>query len=81
MTRRDFGAVFDVLTDRSMAVTYIFDASLEGAFVDAVRHIDAHRDCSFGVKQDPATLSTWWTLIAMSHRLGWWSEWRPGDWA
>ena len=49
-------AVFDELTDQSMAATYIFDISLEAAFVDAVRHVDTHRDCSFGVKQDPGYL-------------------------
>jgi hypothetical protein len=49
-------AVFDELSAQSKAVIYIFDVSLEAAFVDAVRHRDAHRDCSFGVKQDPGYL-------------------------
>jgi hypothetical protein len=48
--------VFDELTGQSTAVIYIFDVSLEAAFVDAARHKGAHRDCSFGVKQDPGYL-------------------------
>jgi hypothetical protein len=49
-------AVFDQLTDQSKATVYIFDTSLDAAFVDAVRQMDTHRDCSFGVRQDPGYL-------------------------
>jgi len=45
-------AVFDELTNQSRASIYIFDISLEAAFVGAVRNMDTHRDCSFGAKQD-----------------------------
>jgi hypothetical protein len=49
-------AVFNELTAQSMATIYVFDSSLEASFVDAVRHADARRDQSFGVKQDPGYL-------------------------
>jgi len=49
-------AVFNELTAQSMATIYVFDASLEASFVDAVRHADAQRGQSFGVKQDPGYL-------------------------
>lgn len=45
-------AVFSELTAQSIAIVYIFDVSLEAAFVDSVLHVDAQRDWSFGVKQD-----------------------------
>ncbi len=48
--------VFNDLTAQSMAMIYIFDASLEAGFIDAVRHARLQGDDSFGVKQDPSYL-------------------------
>jgi len=39
-----------------MGTIYVFDASLEASFVEAVGHADAQRDQNFGVKQDTGYL-------------------------
>ena len=45
--------VFEALCAQSKAIVYVFDLSLESDFLHAARHVDAHRDWSFGVKRDP----------------------------
>jgi hypothetical protein len=48
--------VFDQIVSQSDAVVYIFDASLEASFIEAVKSRKEPRDYSFGVKQDPGYL-------------------------
>jgi hypothetical protein len=49
--------VFDQVVSQSMAVVYIFDASLEASFLEAaVKRENEHGDCSFVVKRDPGYL-------------------------
>jgi hypothetical protein len=49
--------IFDQVVSQSMAVVYIFDASLETSFLEAVKRLYKDpRDHSFGVKKDPGYL-------------------------
>ena len=48
--------IFDQVVSQSEAVVYIFDASLETSFLEAVKCGKEPRDYSFGVKKDPGYL-------------------------
>lgn len=47
--------VVDKLTEQSMVVVFVFDATLESSFLECVRN-DKRRDPGCGVKADPGYL-------------------------